>query len=164
MTDIENILAKIIAIGLPLGIFYAVQHYIREARKKSRKEKALNFQEINENQIQTFHDNGVLESQGELSLNIKEGKWKYWNDNGVFIKEEFYSKGMLLQVDDYEDNNRVKQSNYNNEVLYSEGYLINNIKNGAWKVYNEDGCLVKEEIFEEGRLKEIIEYEYPYIE
>lgn len=164
MTGFENSLIKTLIFSVLFGLVYAIQKSIGDARRKARRKKSINFQELDANKSQTFYSNGILESQGEFNNNIKNGKWKYWDEEGVLIKEEEYYNGLLLQVNVYEDNNRVKQSVYNNGILNSEGLLINNKKDGAWKVFNEEEFLIKEEIYVEGSLKEVIEYEFPDIE
>jgi len=34
-------------------------------------------------------------------LYIKNGKWEYFSDEGVLVKEEFYEKGLLLKIIEY---------------------------------------------------------------
>jgi len=108
-----------------------------------------------------LHNKEILKSEGEYKGNLKNGKWKYWNEDGDIIKEEDYYEGTLLRISIYEKPNKIMQSVYENGLLTSEGALINNKKEGKWKIFNNDSFLIKEEIYEDDKLMETIEYEYP---
>ena len=44
-----------------------------------------------------FYDNGNIKSEGMYNKMKKEGVWKYYNEQGVFLKEEFYDNGTLVE-------------------------------------------------------------------
>lgn len=46
--------------------------------------------------FQKFYNNGNLKSKGVYNKMKKEGLWKYYDENGIFIKEELYRNGELV--------------------------------------------------------------------
>ena len=46
--------------------------------------------------FQKFYDNGNPKSLGLYNKMKKEGLWKYYNENGDFVKEELYKNGELV--------------------------------------------------------------------
>lgn len=49
-----------------------------------------------------YHCNGKLRFKGRIINNeLKEGKWEYWNNEGVLIKEETWGKGELIETKEY---------------------------------------------------------------
>ncbi|WP_299116454.1 toxin-antitoxin system YwqK family antitoxin [uncultured Winogradskyella sp.] len=47
-------------------------------------------------EFQKFYENGNSKSKGVYNKMKKEGTWKYYDENGNFIKEEFYKNGELV--------------------------------------------------------------------
>jgi len=49
-----------------------------------------------------YHCNGNLRFKGRIINNeLKEGKWEYWNKEGVLIKEETWDKGELIDTKEH---------------------------------------------------------------
>lgn len=59
-----------------------------------------------------YHCNGNLRVRGrnESDYIKKIGKWEYWNEKGILIKEEFWEKGVLKETKEYdEEGNLIKK-------------------------------------------------------
>ncbi len=41
------------------------------------------------------------DSLNEIEANVKHGRWSYWSDEGVLLKEEYYENNELIEVKEY---------------------------------------------------------------
>jgi antitoxin component YwqK of YwqJK toxin-antitoxin module len=58
-----------------------------------------------------YHCNGNLRARGrnESAYIQQDGKWEYWNEKGILIKEEFWEKGILKETKEYDDEGNLKK-------------------------------------------------------
>lgn len=94
--------------GAKSGIW--VSYYSDGIIKSEGKYTVINTDEVNEeglNKIlQVFFDNWITLN----SLEVKDGKWKYFSENGKLLKEEFWEKGILKETKEYdEEGNLIKK-------------------------------------------------------
>lgn len=82
-----------------------------------------------------FHENGVLQLEGKIVDNKREGEFKGYYPNGElmsvgsFVKGKREGKGRLY---------------YDNGQIYVENEYCNDEPCGIWKIYYEDGVLKME--------------------
>lgn len=121
----------------------------------------LNDSKIDDALVSKFYSN----SQYNLTISIEKSKSKYWDDASY----NTYSVVVVKKASVYDENNGVKTINYPNGSLLMEYSLKNGKKEGAFKVYYDDGTLKKSGFFsnnlENGIFKEFdedgnIEIEY----
>src|SRR5690606_15188642 len=115
-----------------------------------------------------FYADGVNSSKGNYLLEDgKDGKWEYFDRNGVLETVENFNKGKLIDDEIYYYHNgniRTKMS-YNNDTLsgyyvdyYSngninmQGWYENNNRVGEWNYYYSDTTLKEKYYFIDGKL------------
>lgn len=81
----------------------------------------------------SYYTNGVKSSEGIFINKEKDGKWLYYNANGVLIAEENYEKG--------KKHGKFKLFSGTDGVLLEEETWNNHIKDGAFHAYYIDGSL-----------------------
>jgi antitoxin component YwqK of YwqJK toxin-antitoxin module len=66
-------------------------------KTKSSKEKIILIDRIlmKQNKWSYYFDNNLIESEGIYFEDMKDGIWRYYNTEGVLIKQELYEKGVL---------------------------------------------------------------------
>ena len=52
---------------------------------------------IADGNFQKFYENGNVKETGTYYRTVKDKIWKYYNENGLLIKQEWYSRGDLLE-------------------------------------------------------------------
>ena len=103
--------------------------------------------------------------EGSYVNNLKEGLWKKYAESGGIIAEEtykhgvlnghsryFYSNGMVsaegsfvaVDIDGQKDTYRVIDPVTGEEKMEEIARTANSVRNGVWKVYDEDGRMTKE--------------------
>jgi hypothetical protein len=72
---------------------------------KDRKKNIKEIKELNNTLIDSIRTEFLLDKSSgipfPLERNIKNGIWKYWNEDGKLIKEEFFDKGNLINTKTY---------------------------------------------------------------
>lgn len=103
--------------------------------------------------------------EGNYVNNLKEGLWKKYAESGGIIAEEtykhgvlnghsryFYSNGLVsaegsfvaVDIDGQKDTYRVIDPVTGEEKMEEIARTANSVRNGVWKVYDEDGRMTKE--------------------
>ena len=82
-----------------------------------------------------FHENGVLELEGKIVDNQREGEFR-----------GYYPTGELMSVGSYVKGKREGKGKlyYDNGQVYVENEYCNNDPCGTWKMYDEEGMLLIE--------------------
>jgi hypothetical protein len=103
--------------------------------------------------------------EGNYVNNVKEGLWKKYAESGGIIAEEtykhgvlnghsryFYSNGLVsaegsfvaVDIDGQKDTYRVIDPITGEERMEEIARTANSLRNGVWKVYDEEGRMTKE--------------------
>ena len=92
--------------------------------------------------IETFHDNGQLKTQGKLKDGKYEGEWK-----------QFWEDGQLEEEGNYVNGNEEGEWKryYDNGQLSSEGKYVNGNSEGEWKFYHKNGQLITQRKYVNGK-------------
>ena len=81
----------------------------------------------------SYYTNGVKSSEGIFINKEKDGKWLYFNVNGILVAEENYNKG--------KKQGRFKLFSGTDGVLLEEETWNNNVKEGEFNAYYITGAL-----------------------
>lgn len=87
----------------------------------------------------SYHKNGNAKEEGEFAHKkycAKVGKWKYYNENKVLIREEFY-----------------EQSDIQEEIDAKYFFKV-----GSWSYWDDKGNLLKQEFYKSNELIDTKEY------
>jgi hypothetical protein len=101
---------------------------------------SANNQKVYEKQ---FYQSGSLFIEGYLENDLRTGKWI-----------AYYESGKLWSIGYYEDG----KNHGNSEVYYENGRIRytknykNDVAEGLWKFYGQDGALVGEVMYEKGKI------------
>lgn len=90
-----------------------------------------------------YYDNGIRKSEGLYAKGLKEGLHKQWSSSGILQLEGFYNNGKA---------NGLMKWFHEQGHLAAEGNMINDIREGPWKIYDiqqNDFCI--EAFFEKGK-------------
>jgi antitoxin component YwqK of YwqJK toxin-antitoxin module len=109
---------------------------------------------IRHGRITAWHENGVIQQDGEYTDAKISGHWRYWDDLGQLEREGDYDEG-LREGDwkEFHPGNKPKSAGFfhiglaegpwkfwhDNGQLESEGEFVNNLKEGVWKFYLPNG-------------------------
>jgi len=115
----------------------------------------------------TFWSNGNVFQEITYKDNHWDGVFKEYDNNGRLKLEEFYVDDERVSKKEYYDNgqlemevsyeNGVYRGYYEDGALYIDGHNKNGKKDNDWKEYDENGRLIKHEIYDNGELiKKII--------
>lgn len=98
----------------------------------------------------TYYEDGSLTDKMNWKDGKKEGKWEQ-NYSGGTLKTQFIN-------DKLEGNYQVYSPN---GLLRNQGKYINNLKEGLWFWYNDDGLPIKKYVYKKDRIisKELLVYE-----
>jgi len=126
---------------------------------------------------QQFYENGLSKLDGDYNHGEKQGKWKFYTVNGFINKIENYKAGVKtskwVMNDAYKDeaDNRIKNFNNNDKKLTGEwkfynengkcieiGNYKNDKKDGNWTYYYDNDQIEKVQLWDEGKLMEVISY------
>lgn len=104
--------------------------------------------------ITAWHENGVIQQDGEYTDGKISGHWRYWDDMGQLEREGGYDQG-LFEGDwkAFHPGNKPKSAGFfhvglaegpwkfwhDNGQLQSEGEFVTNLKEGVWKFYLPNG-------------------------
>lgn len=119
---------------------------------------------------EVFYENGNLEESGIKVNDRRMGIWSYYSESGIMEKEiecqgnyyngiyrEFHSNGNLKEEGNYvlimleREVNLIDPETF--EETKSARKLETSVKEGKWIYKDEHGKIVKEEYYEEGKLK-----------
>lgn len=100
-----------------------------------------------------YNDNGIIDSIGFFSNNLRNGKWFYYNDTGRTYMEKGYERGKLVYTRDLlktekafekmPDSLEVVESTFNGGISGWGNYLRSNLKYPKHAIKNEiDGTVV----------------------
>ena len=88
------------------------------------------------------YEKGILIYEGNFQNNIPVGEFKYYHPNGKLKSITFFINGVQ----------KVKTTIFHdNEQKASEGIFIDQIKDGEWKYWGNNGILIKEENYKLGK-------------
>ncbi len=118
----------------------------------------------------SFYDNGQYSQYGCYNEGLKTGNWKYWNRDGMLIKEcnyhngklkgyftEYYSNGHIRRTGEYAHITG-KDTIYTVDIMTFEESMeieeTNDIpaKDGVWYYYDVNGNLSRIEKYRKGKL------------
>jgi len=121
----------------------------------------------------TYYDTGELLLKAEFGENNIPIKAEYHNKNSIIIKKEIYLKGKLKLITINDDNGKkVREENYsegliqsamnyaNGTIVKEERYNENGKPDGWWIYRDKDTLKIKEELYENGQISEIVSYIY----
>ncbi|MEA3392693.1 MAG: hypothetical protein U9Q91_06910 [Candidatus Marinimicrobia bacterium] len=97
-----------------------------------------------------FYDNGNVKEEGFVKKGNNKKTWKYYYPNGVLKSQGYYSKNY------YYDSSNVDTVVIDGYTMLMEKPLKIWFKKGRWKYYNENGVLIKTELY---RNEELIKTE-----
>ncbi len=101
-----------------------------------------------------FYANGRLQMEGTYTNDLKNGFFKYYDEDGLFLKIEKYENG-VLKVDAPETARlELVKEYYPNGTLKSVYALKENEPQGMRRDYNEDGSLKTARVFQDGLVLE----------
>ncbi len=125
--------------------------------------------------VTTFYPNGQKESEGEYKMTRiqkKTGAWEEWYENGnVKFKGNFVNgerKGAIYEY--YENGQLSREAFYDDDIIvgfvrefyedgtkkidgnYCDSRTKRGLKCGKWQVWNEAGEMVKDQVFDNGKL------------
>jgi TonB family protein len=119
-----------------------------------------------------FYKDGKIKSEGNYNSGRREGKWKFWYDNGQiqeeveFVEAEYPGENkVVLNSWNREGELQVKNgfggyvSYFENNQIELEGYVKDYKKVGQWKGYRDDGSLYFEEVYSQGKLVKGVSYD-----
>ena len=118
---------------------------------------------------QEFYTNGNLKEAGRKAKDDEIGNWKYWNEEGILIKECHFDEGSLKgPYLEYHPNGVVKLSGHYVHISGKVEVMAENengdlelemrdaddipVKNGDWQHFNKEGKLMKKEQYIDGKL------------
>lgn len=108
---------------------------------KSKKYKKI------EGEFIGYHKNGVVNSRGYLSGDLKKGKWSYWHENGNLMNITHYNE-------EGEKHGEFKDW-FSDSTPNIEGEFLHDKENGDWKYYFENGQVASHEIYNNGELVQL---------
>jgi len=83
----------------------------------------------------TYYQTGFLWLEGPFYGELRHGKWKAYNDDGILVSQATYKMGK---------EEGMKTVWYGNEMKFYEGLMTEGKRMGKWQFYNKDGELIKE--------------------
>jgi antitoxin component YwqK of YwqJK toxin-antitoxin module len=98
-----------------------------------------------------YHDNGRVKAEGKTFYGHRDGKWKFYNENGKLAKTAHYLLGEVVMEENPDD---VQEfiSYHDNGRLKEKGITHKNIRAGEWKIFNSKGKLSKIILYENGQI------------
>jgi antitoxin component YwqK of YwqJK toxin-antitoxin module len=117
-----------------------------------------------------YREDGTLQWEYTFVDNKREGVTRGWHDNGQLKYEKFWKdgkrlqygsyitnkvyheNGQLYQTYKYEGSKMVNKEWYENGILGCEINYKDDVKDGLWRFYNENGQLEEESTWENGEL------------
>lgn len=140
--------------------------------KSANNKLLLDFRTLNglyDGHYKEFYENGVLKKECFYNNGVMQGVERRFFENGRLLESVNYNSGNFNGVRNvYWENGMLKEvNNFYNGILtgettyfYSNGKIRKTIKfdssgrkNGVWKDYNSSGELIKQIIYENGKLK-----------
>jgi uncharacterized membrane protein len=82
-----------------------------------------------------YYQTGYLWLEGPFYGDLRHGKWKAYNEEGILVSQAVYKMGK---------EEGVKTVWYGNEMKFYEGIMKEGKRIGKWQFYNRDGDLIKE--------------------
>ncbi|HWY98111.1 MAG TPA: hypothetical protein VNY36_03400 [Bacteroidia bacterium] len=120
--------------------------------KKVIRINQYNSQGHKEGSWQTFYTNGNIKWEGTYTDGKKDGYFKTYTDAGSLITIDKYIND-VLQTDAPElAKLDVKTTYFPDGNVQSKGPMKNNLPFGVHRLYNENGQVVKAEIYDSGRI------------
>lgn len=86
----------------------------------------------------TYHDNGQIETVGEMYKDVKNGLWTAWDENGNRVNEGNFMYGAKDGIWRVWDENGALRY----EMHYRNGKRVH-----TWKIYDENGNLTEEKSY-----------------
>lgn len=90
-----------------------------------------------------YYKSGKLFIEGALINNLRNGKWLAYYENGKIWSAGYFEKGLK------HGNSNVYYEN--GQIRYTKNY-INDVAEGLWKFYDEEGNLLGEVMYEKGQI------------
>lgn len=105
--------------------------------------KNLTFKLIKDGQKTIYHINGSLYGKGEIKNKKENGAWTYWYDNGQKAREGNFILGKREGTHTYW---------YTNGQVRGIGNFKNDLYDGEWIMYKEDGSGMIKQFYKKGIL------------
>ena len=110
--------------------------------------------------LEYYHTNGNLESTGGIRNGRRHGEWKTWHSSGVLLEVGHYSDNEYILDNSWDSTGTQMVQNgmghhreyYFNGILQSEGDFNNGKAHNNWKYYADNGTLLSDLNYHEGKL------------
>jgi hypothetical protein len=121
------------------------------------------FSQVRNGKWKEFNKRAVLIAEGHYVNNRKHGVWReYYDSNGSLMIEEVYNHGIQHgRFASYHPNGQLLSegtSYHPNGQLLSEGKFHNGMREGYFKVYDEEGNNIRNILFINNNEIEDVEY------
>ena len=91
-----------------------------------------------------YYPNGIIEMEGPVDNNEREGEWVFYKEDGSKWRTEQYENGQLHgEFTEWYRSGKPK----------FEGEYYHGLPNGAWKLYTADGDIEKEYKYDKGKIQ-----------
>lgn len=109
---------------------YVKEYYKNGKMKKSYPSLLVDGKRIYDGEVTEYYENGKKKQESiyktyppKFDVAYKDGTWKYYNTKGNLEKEEIYKDGELKTINEYKNNNRIKEIQLTeNEYKYVQEY------------------------------------------
>lgn len=109
---------------------YVKEYYKNGKMKKSYPSLLVDGKRIYDGEVTEYYENGKKKQESiyktyppKFDVAYKDGTWKYYNIKGNLEKEEIYKDGELKTINEYKNNNRIKEIQLTeNEYKYVQEY------------------------------------------
>ena len=152
--------------------YYTLGDYDSYVRKNYAKSGILKTEEtVKDNWLHGptihYYNNGRIQLKEEFVEDIKHGPIKEWYKSGALKSEGEYNNGAMVRYTRYHPNGQLllkaplnaqgklegrSTEYFDNGVISREGDYINNLKEGEWKIYRNDGSLQGIEVYQQGQM------------
>ena len=143
------------------GIKVGESNTYYEGGQIKRIEKFLD-NELNGGWIE-FYSNGNIKEKGSYMQNERIGKWQKFHENGNLKSQGVYLPNhIVVESSENAFDTLITSERYEDYKDKDGGFsfpLTIFLKKDTWKYYSEQGKLIKEEIYDKGKLIETKEYD-----
>ncbi len=96
----------------------------------------------------SYFENGEIQSKGNYLNKKKVGLWTFYREEGVLLSKETYKDNVLNGLAEY----FYFSGDKFRETIYQNGKKEGNLKEGVWKIFDENGKLLETTHYKDGLL------------